>query len=259
MQKIDYLTDNISFVSLVDQMKLDPALKTINSARISYNTEKNSFDEKDKKLIHFLWNNEHTSPFRHSYFTFHLKSPIFLLRQLMKYQVGSGFRTYEVDGKETSLEVFDHIYDTDKGCSWNEISGRYTQTSEEFYLPRKLRSNPPHGNKQSSGEYINPLSTHEVSFLEYPLDEIRSHCERSLQLYRKLIRNGVAKEIARMSLPQNIYSEAYWTVSLQGILHFLKQRLKPDAQQEIRLFAEGVYNLMSETLSKIGLSKENLL
>lgn len=258
--KIDYLQDQISFVSIVDKMAVDAPLKTVNSARISYNKKKDTFDEKDSKLAGFLWTNEHTSPYRHSYFTFHVKTPLFVARQLMKYQVGSGFRTYEVDGKEVSLEVFDHIYDTDKGCSWNEISGRYTQTSEDFYVPKKMRSNPGHGNKQSSGEYKNPLPVEDHDYLHEQEAAIlmQHHAEWSLEKYNILIKNGVAKEIARMILPQNIYTECYWTCSLQAIIWFLHQRLKPDAQYEIRQLAEGIYQLLKDDLAKLGLNKEDL-
>lgn len=253
MHTIDYLKDNISSVSLVDRMEQDPALKTVNSARISYNKIKETYDEKDKKLASFLWNHEHTSPFRHSYFTFHVKAPLFIFRQLMKYQVGSGFRTYEVDGKEVKLEVFDHFYDTDKGCSWNEISGRYTQTSEEFYVPAVARANPPHGNKQASEDIPPDSRLHDIMKTEMGI--IATSAKNT---YDFLIRMGVAKEVARMILPQNIYSEAYWTVSLQSIIHFLHQRLKPDAQYEIRLLAEGIYQLMEGTLNKLGITKELL-
>jgi len=260
MTQIDYLKDGISLISLVDRMENDPALKVANSARISYNKTKEEFDEKDKKLTKFLWNHEHTSPFRHSYFTFHIKLPLFVARQLMKYQVGSGFRSFEVDGKEVSLEIFDHFYDTDKGCSWNEISGRYTETSDQFYLPKELRSNPPHGNKQSSDKYVNPLDEYQMDYLspQEILYRMRVECNTARRLYNRMIANGVAKEIARMILPQNIYTECYWTLSLQAIIHFLHQRLRPDAQYEIRMLAEGVYELMQETLNKIGLTKEDL-
>jgi thymidylate synthase (FAD) len=258
--KIDYLHDGLSFVALVDRMLVDGPLKTVNAARISYNKKKDSFDEKDSKLSNFLWTHEHTSPFRHSYFTFHLKLPLFVARQLMKYQVGSGFRTYEVEGKEVSLEIFDHFYDTDKGCSWNEISGRYTQTSEDFYIPFELRSNPPHGNKQSSEEYNNPLKEDDLEFIsqDKALSLMFKSCDDAILLYHQLIKNGVAKEIARMILPQNIYTECYWTCSLQAIIWFLHQRLKPDAQYEIRQLAEGIHELIKTDLDKLGLTKEQL-
>lgn len=253
MQQIDYLKDKISFVSLVDKMEVDAPLKTVNSARISYANTKGTFDDKDKKLASFLWENEHTSPFRHSYFTFHIKAPLFLFNQLKKYQVGSGFRTYEVNQETVSLGVFDHFYDTDKGCSWNEISGRYVQTSKDFYIPEKARANPPHGNKQASKEIGPESKTHEIMRSEMFL-AIKS----AMDTYDFLINLGVAKEVARMILPQNIYSECYWTVSLQSIIHFLHQRLKPDAQLEIRLLAEGIYQLMDSTLTKLGITKELL-
>lgn len=257
--KIDYLQDGISIVSLKDRMMVDAPLKTVNSARISYNKQKTEFDEKDSKLTSFLWNNEHSSPFRHSYFTFHIKAPLFLFNQLKKYQVGSGFRSYEVEGKTVSLEVFDEFYDIDKGCSWNEVSGRYTQTSEEFYIPKKLRSNPGHGNKQSSGDYTNP-NTDPASWNseEEILNSMLEDCKWRLHRYSHLIRNGVAKEIARIELPQSIYTECYWTVSLQAIIWFLHQRLKPDAQFEIRQLAEGIYTLLKPDLDKLGLNKESL-
>lgn len=261
MTGIDYLKDGISSVSLVDKMEVDTPLKVVNAARQSYNKNKDTFDEKDKKLVKFLWDHEHTSPFRHSYFTFHITLPIAIARQLMKYQVGSGFRTYEVDGKEVSLEVFDHFLDDDKGCSWNEASGRYTLTSDKFYFPKTLRSNPPHGNKQSSEDYVNPLDKYDVKHINQT--DIQYNVEDALHfaltLYQLLIDNGVAKEIARLILPQGMYTEAYWTVSLQSVLHFLHQRLSPTAQYEIRMLAEAIYDLMKDTLDRLGITKESLI
>ena len=84
-------------------------------------------------------------------------------------------------------------------------------------------------------------------------------CRRAFELYEKRIERGVAKEIARMCLPQNVYTQAYWTVSLQGILHFLDQRLKPDAQFEIRRYAEAVHDLVAPDLERIGVSREMLV
>jgi len=240
------------FVSLVDKMGQDVALKVVNSARISYNKKKDQYDEKDKKLTNFLLNNEHTSPFRHSYYTFHVKAPLFVFRQWMKYQVGSTWRTYEINGQEVSLETFDHLYDLDKGCSWNEISGRYVELSPEFYIPRKLRGNPPHGNKQASNE--NSYSGNE----EYDLQQMEHAVIKACSIYKGLISTGVAKEIARMILPQNIYSEAYWTCSLQSVIHFLHQRLKPDAQFEIRQYAEAIYNLIETDLNQLGINKHEI-
>ena len=74
--KIDYLQDNKSFVQLVDKMEIDAALKVVNAARQSYGAKSEEFLEKDKKLTGFLWNEEHTSPFRHTYFTLNIRAPL---------------------------------------------------------------------------------------------------------------------------------------------------------------------------------------
>ena len=243
---IDALGDNIGFVALVDRMAQDPALKVVNSARISYDKQKEGFDERDKKLCSFLWEHGHTSPYRHSFYTFHWKAPLFVFRQAFKYQVGSGWRTYEVEGEEVSLEVFDMMFDTDKGSSWNEVSGRYVKWTPEFYVPSVMRANPPHGNKQASVDL--PADFDHAGEREAMLAECREAFER----YEARIERGVAKEIARMILPQSLYSQAYWTVSLQGVLHFLDQRLKPDAQYEIRAFARAIAELVKDDLERIG-------
>ncbi len=251
---VEALDDGIGFVALVDRMVCDPALKVVNSARISYEKNREGFDPaKDRGLVRFLWERGHTSPYRHSFFTFHWKAPLFVFRQAFKYQVGSGWRKYEVDGEAVSLEVFDVQFDTDKGCSWNEVSGRYVQWEPEFYVPPVMRTNPPHGNKQASVDFGEGFD-HEA---EHAM--MRGECERAFALYTERIERGVAKEIARMCLPQSIYTQAYWTVSLQGVLHFLEQRLKPDAQFEIRRYAEGVYGLLEEELERLGFTRESLI
>jgi len=247
------LDDEIGFVSLVDRMQTDPAMKVVNSARISYQATQTEFSEKDSKLCAFLWKHGHTSPYRHTFFTFHWKAPLFVFRQAFKYQVGSGWRKYEINGEAVSLEVFDVMFDTDKGCSWNEVSGRYVQWEPEFYVPKVLRSNPSHGNKQASFALPDDFDH------EGERDLMRAQCEQAFALYQERIDRGIAKEIARMCLPQNIYTQAYWTVSLQGVLHFLDQRLKPDAQFEIRRYAEGIYDLVADDLERIGVTKEALI
>jgi len=246
------LDDGIGFVALVDRMLSDPALKVVNAARISYQKSKSEFGEAVRKLAGFLWEHGHTSPYRHSYFTFHWKAPLFVFRQAFKYQVGSGWRKYEVDGEAVSLRVFDVLFDTDKGCSWNEISGRYVQWEPEFYVPARMRANPPHGNKQASIE-LSAEFDHEGE-----RTRMIAECAESFRLYRERIERGVAKEIARMFLPQNVYTQAYWTVSLQGVMHFLEQRLEADAQLEIRRYAEAVWQLLREDLERLGIRRDSL-
>jgi|SRR5688572_22836848 thymidylate synthase (FAD) len=246
------LDDDVGFVALVDRMQTDPALKVVNAARISYQKQKAEFAEGDRKLAGFLWAHGHTSPYRHSFFTFHWKAPLFVFRQAFKYQVGSGWREYEANGQTVSLEVFDVFFDTDKGCSWNEISGRYVHWEPEFYVPARMRANPPHGNKQASVELADDYD-HAAE-----RRTMLAECEATYKLYEERMARGVAKEIARMLLPQNLYTQAYWTVSLQGVLHFLEQRLKPDAQYEIRRYAQGIWELVRADLERIGVTLESL-
>jgi thymidylate synthase (FAD) len=245
------LDDGIGFVALVDRMQNDHALKVVNSARISYSKKKEEYDEKDTKLCSFLWEHGHTSPYRHSFYTFHWKAPLFVFRQAFKYQVGSGWREYEVEGQSVSLQVFDVFFDTDKGCSWNEVSGRYVRWAPEFYVPLRMRSNPPHGNKQASVEL--PSDYDHEGERQRMLDE----CGDAYRRYEERIGRGVAKELARTLLPQNLYSQAYWTVSLQAVIHFLEQRLKADAQYEIRRYAEAVFGLVETDLARLGIRKES--
>tara|TARA_R100001440_G_scaffold33876_3_gene52815 strand:+ start:941 stop:1282 length:342 start_codon:yes stop_codon:yes gene_type:complete len=93
----------------------------VNAARISFGKRIDSMADKDWKLIEYLWTHQHTSPFRHIHFTFHIRAPLFVLRQWMKHQVG---------------------------CSWNEISGRYVQFEYAFHQPKKWRSKPDESIKQ---------------------------------------------------------------------------------------------------------------
>ena len=254
IEKIKYpLGDSIGMVSLVDKMQQDTALKVINSAKVSYASKADVFDPKDKKLISYLWENQHTSPFRHTYYTFHLKCPLFVFRQWTKYQVASNWRKYEVDGHPVSLEVFDLFYDDEKGCSWNEISGRYAILKPEFYIPTTIRGNIAHGSKQASTDLPHDFPHEEVKL------KLMNICELQYKEYEALLEQGVAKEIARTILPQSIYTEAYWTVSLQSVMHFLMQRLDKNAQFEIRQFAEAVYSLIEDDLTKMGLNKESFL
>jgi len=106
------LDDGIGFVALVDRMQQDPALKVVNSARISYDKQKSEHEDKDRKLASFLWEHGHTSPFRHSFYTFHWKAPLFVFRQAFKYQVGSGWRTYEVEGETVALNGMNLLHIT---------------------------------------------------------------------------------------------------------------------------------------------------
>ena len=241
------LGDEHSKLELVDVMSQDIALKVVNSARISFGEKSEEYNDKDKKLATFLWNHEHSSPYRHSFYTFAISCPLFVFRQWVKYQVGSGWRTYEVDGEEVSIEVFDHMFDTDKGCSWNEFSGRYAELTPRFWVPQEARIQAPTGSKQKSVTSFDPQMTEDFQLL------VKQNEEESFKRYEFALSKGIAKELARVMLPQNIYTSAYWTVSLQGIIHFLKQRTKDDAQKEIQSYAKAIQSLVQEDLDHLGI------
>ena len=244
---LSILGDDHSKVELVDVMSEDIALKVVNSARISFGTESKEYTDKDKKLASFLWNHEHSSPYRHSFYTFAISCPLFVFRQWVKYQVGSGWRSFEADGEEISIEVFDQMFDTDKGCSWNEFSGRYAILEPQFWIPEHARVQSPTGNKQKSVRTDNPILTEDLQLL------YASNQKETYQRYEYALSIGVAKELARPLLPQNIYTHSYWTVSLQGIIHFLKQRTKEDAQEEIQSYAKAIQSLVQEDLDRLGI------
>jgi thymidylate synthase (FAD) len=228
----------------------------VDAARCSLGSRSDDLGERDRKLIAFLLGNGHTSPFRHAYFTFHIKAPLFVFRQWWKYQVGCAWREYETPTGET-LAVMDrdekrHLgqvvasdvqIDTDKGCSWNELSGRYKVMEPEFYVPNPFRKNT--GRQAANEELREGNDANAVAHYMAALEDAKTR-------YAALLDLGVAKELARLVLPPSIYSEAYWTVSLQAVLHFLDQRLAPEAQFEIRSYAQGVLELLRPDLKEMG-------
>jgi len=182
------------FVEITDVMGSD--LSVVNSARVSFGKQVKEVRKRDEKLIKYLWENKHTSPFRHATIQFHLKAPIFVLRQWMKHQVG---------------------------CAWNEISGRYVEFSGEFYEPEIYRKQSEDNKQGSEGEIMNPPLAKSLYW---------DACDSSLQSYYALLDLGVCKEQARMVLPLSLYSECYWTASLQAVMHFLVLREDSHSHQE---------------------------
>lgn len=242
------------FVELIS--KTGHASMVVDAARCSYGSGSDDLGDKDQKLIRFLLGNGHTSPFRHFMFTFHIKAPLFVFRQMWKYQVGSVWREYELaDGDPLRIlrsvprgqvVASDIQIDTDQGCSWNELSGRYKVMEREFYMPEVARRNTGKQEANSLGD-----------------DELTERMRARMALcistaeasYHAMLRAGVAKELARLVLPPTIYSECYWTVSLQAVLHFLDQRLAPEAQFEIRAYAKGILDLIRPDLEAMGIER----
>lgn len=215
MSSIDVLDEG--YVRLVDTLGDD--LSIVNAARVSYDKESGDFEERDAKLIKFLIREGHTSPLRHAAMTFEVYAPLFVARQWWKYAVSST-----------------HVDDQN---GWNESSRRYITEEEQFYvpLPDEWRSKPENS-KQGSGEPIdNELGDAYTSLLI-------KHIAHGVQAYHLAMDDGIAPELARLFLPAyGMYVRWRWTVSLQGVMTFLDQRLEHDAQWEIQKYAQAVEQL----------------
>lgn len=198
------------FVEIVDVMGSD--LSVVNSARVSFGKKTEKIRPRDEKLIKYLWEHNHSSPFRHATLQFHIKAPIFVLRQWMKHQVG---------------------------CSWNEISGRYVEFDYEYYTPSHFRVQSK-DNKQGSEGAVDLTTEQQAQEIYW------NSCDSAMQNYSALLNMGVCKEQARMVLPLNLYSECYWTASLQAVMHFLKLREDSHAQWEIQEYARSIREISKE-------------
>ena len=204
---------NHGFVRRVDHMGND--LSIVRSARVSHNAEWRAGDDagKDEKLIDFLMRNRHTTPFEAVTFTFEVKAPIFIIRQWHRHRTQS----------------------------YNEVSARYTELPEEFYIPDVDQiTQQSKDNKQ--------MRTNE----KHPHAEAMSTCmkgsnEQSFALYKQLLADGCPRELARTVLPLATYTHMFATMNLHNLFHFLKLRTHSHAQWEIQQYA----NAMLRTIKPI--------
>lgn len=201
--------DHIGFVRLVDVMGDD--YRVLQSARVSTGGDAAKGDKKDKALIRYLYKNKHLTPFEQVVTTWHVKAPIFTVRQWMRHRTQS----------------------------FNEYSSRYSEMPDEIYMPTQLfkQSNSNH---QGSGD---ELSTEETSDFFADMNDIYREV---FDFYDEMIETGVAKEQARMVLPVSQYTEFYTTVNLRNLFHFLALRLDNHAQFEIRMYAEAMLSLIKD-------------
>lgn len=197
-------------VRLVDHMGND--LSVVRSARVSYDAEWRAGEDegKDAKLINYLLKNRHTSPFESVSFTFDVKAPIFVFRQWHRH------RTW----------------------SFNEVSARYAELPEEFYVPELAQiTGQSASNKQMRTDEQHPQA-----------EEIRRTIQRNnamcFRQYQRMLAIGCPRELARSVLPVGTYSHMFASVDLHNLFHFLKLRLHPHAQYEIRVYAEAMLQLI---------------
>jgi len=193
------------YIELVDSMGDD--LRIVNAARKSFNIEHEHFDDNDKKLLKYLWDNQHTSPFEMVEFIFEVKAPLFVVRQWQRH------RTW----------------------SYNEVSRRYTSENLDFYTPKEWRLQSKDNKQASKGTLKDDRDAY------YRFETTTSI---ALHTYKELIKEGVCREQARMILPQNMMVEFIAKVNLSNLIKFLKLRNHEHAQWEIQEYARAIEQLI---------------
>lgn len=196
------------FIRVIDYMGDDGAI--VQAARVSYGAGTKHV-QNDEGLIRYLMRHWHSTPFEMCEVKLHVKLPVFVARQWIRH------RTANV----------------------NEYSARYSVLDREFYIPA-----PEHlaaqsvVNNQGRGEVLTGAEAARV------LDLLKSDANRAYDHYEEMLsqdgQQGLARELARMNLPANIYTQWYWKVDLHNLFHFLRLRADAHAQYEIRVYAEAI-------------------
>ena len=195
-------------VELVDHMGSD--LSVVNAARVSYAKFKDQFEDRDEKLIKFLAEHNHWSPFAHASLQFRIKAPVFVARQLVKHQVG---------------------------LVWNEVSRRYVSFPAELYEIKEWRGKPENSKQGSTGELkLDPTTLHNLEMFN----------KQALVLYNTLIGKGIAPEQARSVLPQSMMTEWIWSGTLYAFARVCNLRCAKDTQQETQQVANQIRDICAE-------------
>ena len=209
------------YIELVDYMGAGD-LAVVNAARVSFGKRKTELDDADVKLIRYLAQHKHMSPFRHLQLTFVIHTSEVVCRQLYKHQVGCAFSSGEFREAATV---------------WNEISGRYVEFPNEFHQITKFRKQHK-SNKQAS--QADSLVDDNQKAREVYDRTIRE----SFKAYEELLALGVCKEQARFVLPVGFMNTLTWTASLEAVVNFIKLRDHDGAQLEIRKLAQAMHTLV---------------
>ena len=195
-------------VELVDTMGSD--LSVVNAARVSYAKFKDQFEDRDEKLIKFLAEHNHWSPFAHASLQFRISAPVFVARQLVKHQVG---------------------------LVWNEVSRRYVSFPAELYEIKEWRGKPENSKQGSAGELkLDPTTLHNLEMFN----------KQALILYNTLIGKGIAPEQARSVLPQSMMTEWVWSGTLYAFARVCNLRCAKDTQQETQQVANQIRDICAE-------------
>jgi len=208
------------FVRVIDYMGNDSSI--VQAARVSYGKGTKKVTE-DRGLIQYLLRHSHTTPFEMCEIKFHVKLPMFIARQWIRH------RTANV----------------------NEYSARYSILDKEFYIPSPEHlSMQSQTNKQGQGETLSP------EYSQYVMNLLREDAELVYSHYQELLnednqgnildphKDGLARELARMNLSLNYYTQWYWKIDLHNLMHFLALRADGHAQYEIRAYADVMLNIL---------------
>lgn len=207
---IDVLGDGIGVLSLESHSGGDESV--VRAARVSYGKTLTD-PERDKKLIAYMLCHRHGTPFEHNSFTFRVVAPIFVFRQWHRSRIG---------------------------VSYNEVSARYTEMQDRFYIPKEWRIQDTK-NKQGSlpSEALNHALWSNV---------LRDQCADAMEVYRKMVEAGIAREMARMALPVNLYSEMYFTCNARSLMAFIELRSEQHAQAETRLYSDAMAEFLKQCM-----------
>jgi len=210
------------FIRIIDYMGDDAAI--VQAARVSYGAGTKKIRE-DAGLINYLMRHRHTSPFEMCEIKLHMKLPIFVARQAVR----------------------------SRTVSLNEYSGRYSILDREFYVPEPEQlGTQAKSNRQGRGDVVTGAEAQRV------LQLLREDAERAYDHYEEMLnerasgeiidasRDGLARELARMNLSLNFYTQWYWKVDLHNLLHFLKLRADAHAQYEIRVYADAMLDVVRQ-------------
>jgi thymidylate synthase (FAD) len=193
------------FVRLDADMASD--LAVVNGARVSFARHKTEMDEQDAGLIRFLMRERHASPFEHAVFRYHVRAPIFVVREWVRH----------------------------RWSSFNEFSLRYAKATDDFYVPEAEDVRTQVG---KPGAYSFEPVDDELA--ERTRDELREVYDHAFETYERLVEAGVARELARSVLPVGAYTEFFWTVNARALMNFVSLRAAETAQREIRRYADAV-------------------
>lgn len=183
----------------------------VQAARVSYG-QGTKTPEEDARLVKYLMKNKHSSPFEMCEIKLHVRVPIFIARQWHRHRT----------------------------ASINEISGRYTELKPEVYIPNlEHMCGQSRDNRQGREEPLPVTTSWDIQQAMY------EHTNNTFYLYQTFIDAGLSRELARIIVPLNTYTEFYWKIDLHNLFHFLTLRYDHHAQWEIRQYAKAIMDIVA--------------